>query len=122
MTEVEDRLPFRLAGLDTDNEGDFIDQCPDQMGGFYIRSRPYKSNDNAQVKQKNGDVERLHAFHYRYDTVVEVRLLNELHSLMRVRLNMLTVTTKAVGWRSNKHGKKTRVFEKPSTPYRRVLE
>jgi hypothetical protein len=37
-------------------------------------------------------------------------------------VDMFTVTTKAVGWRSNKHGKKTRVYDKPSTPYQGVLE
>jgi hypothetical protein len=30
-------------------------------------------------------------------------------------------TTKAIGWRSNKHGKKTRTYDKPRTPYHRVI-
>lgn len=64
---------------------------------------------------------RRHAFHYRYDTVLELQLLNELYPLVRVRLNMFTATTKAIGWRSNKHGKKARVYDKPHTPYQRVL-
>ena len=89
---------------------------------FFTRSRPYKSNDNAHVEQKNGDVVRRHAFHYRYDTAVELQLVNELYPLVRVRLNMFTATTKAVDWRSNKHGKKTRVYDKPRTPYQRVLD
>jgi hypothetical protein len=83
---------------------------------FFTRARPYKSNDNAHVEQKNGDVVRRHAFHYRYDTALEMQLLNELYPLVRVRLNMFTATTKAIGWRSNKHGKKTRIYDKPRTP------
>jgi hypothetical protein len=66
-------------------------------------------------------VVRRHAFHYRYDTAVELQLLNELYPLVRVRLNMFTATTKAIDWRSNKHGKKTRVYDKPRTQYQRVL-
>jgi hypothetical protein len=87
-----------------------------ERGLFFTRARPYKSNDNAHVEQKNGDVVRRHAFHYRYDTALEMQLLNELYPLVRVRLNMFTATTKAIGWRSNKHGKKTRIYDKPRTP------
>ena len=126
MTAIEARLPFPLVGLDTDNGGEFINHALIKWAGerdlFFTRARPYKSNDNAHVEQKNGDVVRRHAFHYRYDTATELELLNELYPLVRVRLNMFTATTKAVGWRSNKHGKKTRVYDKPRTPYQRVLD
>lgn len=74
------------------------------------------------MEQNNGDAVRRHAFHYRYDTVVELQLLNELHLLVRVRLNMFTATTKALDWPSNKHGKKTWVYDKPRTPYQWVLD
>lgn len=126
MTQIEARLPFPLVGLDTDNGGEFINHALIKWAAdrdlFFTRSRPYKSNDNAHVEQKNGDVVRRHAFHYRYDTAVELQLLNELYSLVRVRLNMFTATAKAIDWRSNKHGKKTRVYDKPRTPYQRVLD
>jgi len=124
MTQIEGRLPFPLTGLDTDNGGEFINHALIKWAGdrdlFFTRSRPYKSNDNAHVEQKNGDVVRRHAFHYRYDTALEQQLLDELYALVRVRLNLFTATTKAIDWRSNKHGKKTRVYDKPRTPYQRV--
>lgn len=124
MTQLEARLPFPLVGLDTDNGGEFINHALIAWAGerdlFFTRSRPYKSNDNAHVEQKNGDVVRRHAFHYRYDTAVELQLLNQLYPLVRIRLNMFTATTKAIGWRSNRNGKKTRVYDKPRTPYQRV--
>lgn len=67
MTEIEARLPFPLVGLDTDNGGEFINHALIKWAGdrdlFFTRSRPYKSNDNAHVEQKNGDVVRRHAFH-----------------------------------------------------------
>ncbi|TFB94916.1 transposase [Cryobacterium sp. HLT2-28] len=126
MTEIEARLPFPLVCLDTDNGGEFINHALIKWAGdrdlFFTRARPYKSNDNAHVEQKNGDVVRRHAFHYRYDTSLEQQLLNDLYALVRVRLNMFTATTKAISWRSNKHGKKTRVYDKPRTPYQRVLD
>ena len=126
MDEVVARLPFPLVGLDTDNGGEFINYAMIEWAGkkdiYFTRSRPYKSNDNAHVEQKNGDVVRRHAFHYRYDTAAELRLLNTLYALVRVRLNFFTATTKAIGWRSNKHGKKTRIYDKPRTPYHRVID
>jgi len=126
MDEVVARLPFPLVGLDTDNGGEFINYAMIEWAGqkdiYFTRSRPYKSNDNAHVEQKNGDVVRRHAFHYRYDTAAELKLLNALYALVRVRLNLFTATTKAVGWRSNKHGKKTRLYDKPRTPYQRVID
>jgi transposase InsO family protein len=126
MDEIVARLPFPLIGLDTDNGGEFINHALIKWAGdkdiYFTRSRPYKSNDNAHVEQKNGDVVRRHAFHYRYDTTAELKLLNALYALVRVRLNLFTATTKATGWRSNKHGKKTRIYDKPRTPYHRVID
>ncbi|MDI3193987.1 hypothetical protein QK285_05865 [Pseudarthrobacter sp. AL20] len=105
--------------LISDNGGEFINYAlikwVDEKDIYFTRSRPYKSNDNAHVEQKNGDVVRRHAFHYRYDTAAELKLLNALYALVRVRLNLFTASTKATGWRSNKHGKKTRIYDKPQT-------
>jgi transposase InsO family protein len=126
MDTVTDRLPFPLVGLHCDNGGEFINHALIDWAGdrdiYFTRARPYHSNDNAHVEQKNGDVVRRHAFHYRYDTALELQLLNELFELVRIRLNMFTATTKAIGWRENKHGKKTRVYDKPRTPYQRLTD
>lgn len=126
MPLIEQRLPFPLVGIDSDNGGEFINEALINWAGerdlFFTRARPYRSNDNAHVEQKNGDIVRRHAFHYRYDTVMELRLLNELYDLVRIRFNMFTATTKAVGWRHNRNGKAIRVYDKPRTPYLRVLD
>lgn len=126
MPLIEARLPFPLVGIDSDNGGEFINQAlikwADDRGLYFTRSRPYHSNDNAHVEQKNGDVVRRHAFHYRYDTATELALLNDLYALVRVRLNLFTATTKAIGWRSNRNGKNVRVYDAPRTPHQRVLD
>ncbi|WP_248763455.1 hypothetical protein [Pseudarthrobacter sp. SSS035] len=41
---------------------------------------------------ENGDVVRRHAFRYRYDTAAELKLINALYALVRVRLNLLILT------------------------------
>ncbi len=57
MKEVRDRLPFELLGLDFDNGSEFINHAVigwvGDEGIQMTRSRPYKSNDNAHVEQKN---------------------------------------------------------------------
>ena len=126
METVAGRLPFPLTGLDTDNGGEFTNYAlagwATERNIYFTRARPYKSNDNAHVEQKNGDIVRRHAFHYRYDTALELQLLNELYALVRVRFNMFTATKKAIGWRENRNGHKTRLYDKPRTPYQRVID
>jgi hypothetical protein len=126
MPVIEARLPFPLTGIDCDNGGEFINHAligwARDKDLFFTRARPYRSNDNAHVEQKNGDVVRRHAFHYRYDTPTELRLLNELYGLVRLRLNLFTATAKAIGWRTNRNGKNVRVYDKPRTPYQRVVD
>ena len=60
------------------------------------RARPYKSNDNAHVEQKNGAVVRREAFRYRYGTPAEMGLLNELWHLVNLRKNHLLPTVSAM--------------------------
>jgi len=57
--QVEERLPFALLGFDSDNGGEFLNhhlwsymRQRDQAVDF-TRSRPYHSDDNAHVEQKN---------------------------------------------------------------------
>lgn len=126
MPLIEQRLPFPLVGIDSDNGGEFINDALIDWAGerdlFFTRSRPYHSNDNAHVEQKNADIVRRYAFHYRYDTAMELRLLNELYELVRIRFNLFTATTKAIGWRLNRNGKAVRVYDKPRTPHQRVID
>jgi len=57
--EVEDRLPFELLGFDSDNGGEFLNHHlwaymrERKAAVEFTRSRPYHSDDNAHVEQKN---------------------------------------------------------------------
>jgi hypothetical protein len=57
--EVEERLPFGLLGFDSDNGGEFLNHHlwaymrERQAPVAFTRSRPYHSDDNAHVEQKN---------------------------------------------------------------------
>jgi len=57
--EVEQRLPFALLGFDSDNGGEFLNHHlwaymrERKEAVEFTRSRPYHSDDNAHVEQKN---------------------------------------------------------------------
>ncbi len=57
--EVEERLPFALLGFDSDNGGEFLNHHLHSYmvnrteAVAFTRSRPYHSDDNAHVEQKN---------------------------------------------------------------------
>lgn len=123
---LADTVPYPMAGLDTDNGGEFINHqlvawCA-QRAVFMTRARAYQHNDNAHVEQKNGDVVRRSAFRYRYDTPAELDLLNELWEPVNLRKNYLLPTRKANGWRSTRSGRSTRTYDQPRTPYQRVID
>jgi hypothetical protein len=57
--QMEERLPFALLGFDSDNGGEFLNHhlwsyMRDRKEAVdFTRSRPYHSDDNAHVEQKN---------------------------------------------------------------------
>lgn len=57
--EMEERLPFALRGFDSDNGGEFLNHHlwsylrERKAAVEFTRSRPYHSDDNAHVEQKN---------------------------------------------------------------------
>jgi hypothetical protein len=57
--QVEERLPFALLGFDSDNGGEFLNHhlwsymSEREVAVEFTRSRPYHSDDNAHVEQKN---------------------------------------------------------------------
>jgi hypothetical protein len=118
--------PTPIQGMDFDNGSEFLNWSViawcDERGIPVTRGRPYQHNDNAHVEQRNGDWVRRHAFRYRYETEHELRLLNELHSLVMKRKNYLLPCVKATGWTHTSSGRKKRVYDAPRTPYQRLLD
>ncbi len=123
---ITSHAPLPIAGLDFDNGSEFMNwgviAWADKRDIPLTRSRPYQHNDNAHVEQRNGDWVRRHAFRYRYETEAELTLLNELWGLVMARKNHLLPCVKATGWTPTSSGRKKRVYDKPRTPYQRLLD
>ncbi|QCV94730.1 DDE-type integrase/transposase/recombinase [Acidipropionibacterium acidipropionici] len=126
MDRIVDQMPVPVAEVHVDNGSEFINWgLIDWAKGHDIamsRSRPYKKNDNAHVEQRNGDQVRRHAFRYRYETATEFQLLNQLWPLVMARKNHLLPCVKAIGWTTTSAGRKKRVYDKPKTPYQRLVD
>ena len=124
--DLQTMFPFPLRVFDSDNGSEFINHevanWLQERDIAQTRSRPYKKNDQATVESKNNHVVRKHAFHWRYDTTEELALLNELWPLVSMRLNFFTPTKKPVGYATTADGRRRRLYDKPRTPWQRVLE
>ena len=124
IKELQERFPFAMVIFDSDCGGEFINH---EVAAWLqardieqTRSRPYQKNDQAHVESKNNHVVRKHAFYWRYDTAPELELLNRLWRLVSLRLNFFTPTKKAVGYTTTADGRKTRIYDKPATPFQRL--
>jgi hypothetical protein len=119
-------FPYPILGVNYDGGSEFINY--DMLNYAHLhnyqmtRSRPYHSNDNAHVEQKNYDIVRTYAFRYRYEGEVALNLLNQLWYWANLRKNYLVPTRKCIGHTKTKSGRTRGVYDKPQTPYQRVMD
>ena len=88
---IGQRLPFPIRGIDSDNDGAFINEtligyCADR-GIEFTRSRAYRSNDQAWIEQKNGNVVRRFVGHDRYSGQVAGQTMAQLYGALRLYVN-----------------------------------
>lgn len=124
LVRVEGRLPFKLLGLDSDNDSTFINNnllryCAKRRITF-TRARAYRKNDNCFVEQKNYSVVRRAVGYRRYDTPKELKTLNQLYSHLRLYTNFFQPVMKLKG-KIRVGSKVTKKYDTPKTPYQRLL-
>jgi hypothetical protein len=124
LSEVRQRMPFALLGLDTDNDSVFMNEtiktyC-EEAGLVFTRCRPYRKNDQAWVEQKNGAVVR-HAVGYRrYEGLEAAAALARLYAVLRLFVNFFQPSFKLAGKRRD-GAKVKKTYHPPATPYQRLL-
>ena len=128
LKDIEDRLPFTLIGLATDNGSEFLNEnVVDYMRNREIpinmvRRRAYKKNDNAHVEQKNNThVRQL----FGYDRIEDpgiVLLMNEVYmAYWNPLLNFFTPVLKLKS-KDRIGGRVKKIYDEPKSPYKRLLE
>jgi hypothetical protein len=126
LGELRSRLPFPLRGIHSDNGSEFINHhlvryCRSQ-GIQFTRSRPYKKDDNARIEQKNWThVRRIWGWE-RYDTLPQVRAMNDLYTAeLRLMMNLFQPSVKLVE-KVRRGSRLTRHYDPPKTPLDRLAD
>jgi hypothetical protein len=125
LMDIQGRLPFRLLGLDSDNDGAFINDhllryCNEKQITF-TRSRPYRKNDNCFVEQKNYSIVRRAVGYMRYDTEEELKTLNDLYGYLRLYTNFFQPVMK-LKEKTRIGSRVTKKYDTAKTPYQRLIE
>ena len=126
--EMEAKLPFALLGFDCDNGGEFLNH---HLWGYmtqrdepvaFTRSRPYHSDDNAHVEQKNWTWARQLLGYGRLEQADLVAPISALYQEVwgpwqNFFLPCLKLKQK---WRQGSHWRKR--YELPRTAYQRLCD
>ena len=93
VSEIRMKLPFRVLGLDVDNDSAFIN---DTLVGYcrdnkieLTRRRAYRKNDQAWIEQKNGAVIRRMVGYGRLAGAQTAAVLNKLYTSAWLFVNFL---------------------------------
>jgi hypothetical protein len=126
VRDIEASLPFPLLGVDSDNGGEFLNHHlahylqARERPVYFTRARPYRSNDNAHVEQRNWTHVRQHFGYERYDNPEAAALINALcKGALGFLLNHFLPTQKLIG-KERVGNKVVRKYGPAQTPYARV--
>lgn len=122
---LEEKFPFKVLGIDSDNGSEFINwhflRLAQRRQITFTRSRAYRKNDQAHIEQKNFSTIRKIIGYRRLETEKQLVILNRIYQLLSDYLNFFIPTLKLV--RKEHIGSKVkRIYDKPKTPIMRVLE
>lgn len=126
LENIEKRLPFQLKGIDPDNGSEFINwqmyrSCLEKNIEF-TRGRPYHKNDNAHIEQKNWTHVRKLIGYQRLETEKELEILNSLYlNEWRLYKNFFIPNKKLIE-KKRLGSKIVKKYDKPKTPFIRILE
>jgi hypothetical protein len=124
LTALFQRIPFPVLGIDSDNDGAFINDtllsfCDSRKLEF-TRCRAYQKNDQAWIEQKNGAVVRRLVGHERFSGVVAGQALAHLYEAARLYVNYFQPSFKLCE-KSRQGAKVSRRYHAPATPCARLL-
>ncbi len=125
VDQARKRSPFKWAEIHSDNDTAFINwhlfkYCQKEKLGF-SRSRPYKKNDNCLVEQKNWTHVKKFVGYLRYDTGMELDILNDLYRHeLRLYKNFFQPVMKLKS-KIRVGGKIQRRYDQAATPYQRIM-
>jgi len=128
LKDIEAKAPFALKSFHADNGSEFLNWPLYQyLTGRqwrrvpFTRSRAYRKNDNAHVEQKNWTHVRQLFGHDRFEHAQLVPLMNDLYAREWSQFQNHFRPTLKLHSRDKRGSKTVRRYEKPQTPYARLL-
>jgi hypothetical protein len=126
IDNTRERCPLEWVEIHSDGGTEFINAhlyaYSQKTNLDFSRSRAYKKNDNCLVEQKNYTHVRRLVGYLRYDTIEEMDLINDLYrNEQRLFKNFFQPVIKLIS-RERIAGKIHRKYDKPKTPYQRIME
>jgi hypothetical protein len=124
IEDIQNELPFKLLGLDSDNGSEFINYhlhkyCLKHKIQF-TRSRPYKKDDNAHIEQKNWTHVRKIFGYVRYDSQQAIIAINDLYRNELKLLQNLFLPSQKLIKKTRIGSRDIKIYDKPSTPLQRL--
>lgn len=125
LDQLQQRLPFPLLGIDSDNDTVFLNDlilnyCQTRQITF-TRCRPYKKNDQCFVEQKNWSIVRRTIGYQRFESQAAHQLLGEIYAELHLYTNLFQPTFKLVS-KQRTGAKVYKQYDTPQTPLQRVLD
>lgn len=124
MDALRQRLPFPLLGIDSDNDGFFINgtlkRYCDGNHITFTRCRPNKKNDQCHVEQKNGDVVRRNIGYRRYTSDEAADLLTAIHDDLHAYINFFQPMRKLI-FKKRSGAQVYKKYDIAKTPHQRAL-
>ncbi|MFT4058193.1 MAG: integrase [Legionella sp.] len=130
IEDIETHLPFEIKGFDCDNGSEFLnwhlvryftDHPEKQRSIQFTRSRPYHSNDNAHVEQKNWTHVRQVFGYHRFDNPKLVKFMNDLYANeLSLLFNFFYPCIKLVD-KVRIESRIKKKYDKAHTPYQRLM-
>src|SRR5512133_529952 len=128
IEDVERSLPFPILGFDCDNGSEFLNHhlfdyfTKRRRPVDYTRSRPYQSNDNAHIEQKNWTHVRQYFGYLRFEDPQIVPLMNDLYrSELPLLINFFLPSFKLID-KQREGARVHKLHDAPKTPYQRLSE
>ncbi len=128
LEDIEASLHFDVKGYDADNGGEVMNKHI--INYFHnrdiplavTRSRAYKKDDNCLVEQKNNSIARKYLGYERLDYQEVLTLINHYYKdILCPLLNHFYPSNKLKD-KQLVDSKMKRYYDKPKTPYQRVIE
>lgn len=128
IESIEEALPFKILGFDSDNGGEFLNWhlfkyfTNRKLPVEYTRSRSYQKNDNAHIEGKNWTHIRQYLGYQRFDKPQIVDMLNDIYkNYWSLFFNFFIPSSKLIS-KQRIAAKVIKKHDKPKTPIDRLLE